>query len=99
VFGVSSDEYLNYATKNRQEWEARGQEVVDEMIEKVNQLWSEKEAREETAEGKVNKQDQSSPTMSEQAPVRQAPVSLFSDAGSLGEKPKKGFGRRLSLRR
>ena len=33
VFGVSSDEYLNYAMNNRQEWEARGQEVVAEMIE------------------------------------------------------------------
>jgi hypothetical protein len=36
VFGVSSDEYLNYAIKNRQEWELRGREVVDEMIELVN---------------------------------------------------------------
>jgi len=31
VFGVSSDEYLNYALTNRQEWENRGQEVVEEM--------------------------------------------------------------------
>lgn len=36
VFGVSSDEYLNYAIKNRKEWESRGQEVVADMIEKVN---------------------------------------------------------------
>ena len=33
VFGVSSDEYLNYAKKNREEWEAKGEEVVAEMIE------------------------------------------------------------------
>jgi class 3 adenylate cyclase len=33
VFGVSSDEYLNYAMKNRKEWEARGQEIVAEMVE------------------------------------------------------------------
>jgi hypothetical protein len=32
VFGVSSDEYLNYAEKNRQEWEARGMEVVANMV-------------------------------------------------------------------
>ena len=38
VFGVSSDEYLNYAMRNRQEWETRGKEIVDEMIEKVNQM-------------------------------------------------------------
>ena len=35
VFGVSSDEYLNYAMQNRNEWEIRGQEVVAEMIESV----------------------------------------------------------------
>ncbi|GKY99151.1 hypothetical protein MPSEU_000870600 [Mayamaea pseudoterrestris] len=35
VFGVSSDEYLNYAQRNRMEWEARGEEVVQEMVEKA----------------------------------------------------------------
>jgi len=33
VFGVSSDEYLNYAINNRSEWERRGREVVAEMLE------------------------------------------------------------------
>ena len=32
VFGVSSDEYLNYAVANRKEWEAKGQEVVKGYI-------------------------------------------------------------------
>lgn len=36
VFGVSGDEYLNYALKNREEWERRGQEVVAGMIKKCN---------------------------------------------------------------
>ena len=31
VFGVSSDEYLNYALRNRAEWEARGKELVAQM--------------------------------------------------------------------
>ena len=35
VFGVSSDECLNYAKQNRREWEAKGQEVVVEMKEKA----------------------------------------------------------------
>ena len=35
VFGVSSDENLNYATRNRQEWEAKGREVVAEYLEKL----------------------------------------------------------------
>ncbi|CAB9499837.1 Receptor-type guanylate cyclase gcy [Seminavis robusta] len=34
VFGVSSDEYLNYAETNRKEWENKGQEVVKEYIAK-----------------------------------------------------------------
>jgi hypothetical protein len=32
VFGISSDEYLNYALRNREEWERRGQEVIAEMV-------------------------------------------------------------------
>jgi len=35
VFGVSSDEYLQYAQNNRDEWGKKGKEVVDELIEKV----------------------------------------------------------------
>ena len=31
VFGVSSNEYLDYALKNRQEWEKKGQKIVAEM--------------------------------------------------------------------
>jgi class 3 adenylate cyclase len=31
VFGVSSDEYLNYAMRNRGEWERNGQEVIEQM--------------------------------------------------------------------
>jgi hypothetical protein len=33
VFGVSSAEYLQYAMKNRNEWESRGREVVSELVE------------------------------------------------------------------
>ena len=32
VFGVSSDEYLDYAMKNREEWEERGEEMVATML-------------------------------------------------------------------
>jgi hypothetical protein len=32
VFGVSSDEYLAYALKNRAEWEERGQEMIQSML-------------------------------------------------------------------
>eukprot|EP00934_Nitzschia_sp_Nitz4_P002155 Nitzschia sp. Nitz4//scaffold6_size259037//151917//155608//NITZ4_001087-RA/size259037-processed-gene-0.270-mRNA-1//-1//CDS//3329556932//2155//frame0 len=34
VFGVSSDEYLNYALKNREEWDLRGKEVVAGWVAK-----------------------------------------------------------------
>lgn len=35
VFGVSSDEYLNYAQENRRKWEDRGPEGVENMINNV----------------------------------------------------------------
>jgi hypothetical protein len=34
VFGVSSDEYLNYAIKNREEWARKGEAVTAEMVAK-----------------------------------------------------------------
>jgi hypothetical protein len=34
VFGVASEEYLNYAQNNRREWESRGKERVEEMMAK-----------------------------------------------------------------
>ena len=34
VFGVSSDEYLNYALANRNEWQTKGQQVVDAYMAK-----------------------------------------------------------------
>jgi hypothetical protein len=47
VFGVSSDEYLNYAMKNRQEWKDRGLEVVAVLLEDTQaKLLSEKKAAE-----------------------------------------------------
>ncbi|CAB9519134.1 Receptor-type guanylate cyclase gcy [Seminavis robusta] len=35
IFGVSSDECLTYAQQNRQEWEARGEEIVQELVEEA----------------------------------------------------------------
>ncbi|KAG7341943.1 adenylate/guanylate cyclase with integral membrane sensor [Nitzschia inconspicua] len=32
VFGVSSDEYLEYAMSNRKEWEMKGKEIVEDML-------------------------------------------------------------------
>jgi hypothetical protein len=34
IFGVSSDEYLNYALENRREWEMKGKGIVVEMVVK-----------------------------------------------------------------
>ncbi|CAB9525464.1 Receptor-type guanylate cyclase gcy [Seminavis robusta] len=34
VFGVSSDEYLNYAETNRKIWAQKGEEVVKEMVDR-----------------------------------------------------------------
>jgi hypothetical protein len=35
VFGVSSDEYLSYATANREEWEKRGEDMVAQMAANI----------------------------------------------------------------
>ena len=40
VFGVSSDECLNYALANREEWEAKGKDIVANMVEKYSNAGS-----------------------------------------------------------
>jgi len=45
VFGVSSDEYLNYALQNRSEWEKRGQQVVADLSYKVNRKFNKSKRR------------------------------------------------------
>lgn len=41
VFGVSSSEYLDYAMRNREEWEAHGKQAVEEMIANLKkQEWN-----------------------------------------------------------
>jgi len=37
VFGVSSDEYLDYAQKNRDEWQDKGRAKVEDYMEKYRQ--------------------------------------------------------------
>ena len=39
VFGVSSGEYLDYARKNRAQWEAQGEAVVAEMIKEAREKY------------------------------------------------------------
>ena len=36
VFGVSSEEYLNYALENRKEWIGKGKGIVTAMIDQYN---------------------------------------------------------------
>ena len=43
VFGVSSDEYLNYATKNLEEWKRKGEDAINEMIAAVKRDYGEEE--------------------------------------------------------
>ena len=35
VFGVSSDEYLNYAEKNLEEWRTKGETATQELLERA----------------------------------------------------------------
>lgn len=39
VFGVSSAEYLNYATENRNQWEREGEEICRNMVAKYKSLY------------------------------------------------------------
>ena len=38
MLGVSSDEYLNYAVENRNEWESKGEQVVQQFLDMYEQV-------------------------------------------------------------
>ena len=40
VFGVASDEYLNYAMENRRQWEVFGEKIVRDMTDSVVEVWT-----------------------------------------------------------
>ena len=50
MFGVSSDEYLNYALENRREWASKGEGAVAKMVEKYSK--KDEDAGEENKEKK-----------------------------------------------
>lgn len=57
VFGVSSDELLNYAKKNRIEWEEKGEEVVAEMLEICQRKYGTKDQPPEMAPASLGQVD------------------------------------------
>jgi len=67
VFGVSSEEYLNYAVKNRAEWESHGEQVVAKMIQEARQKYGIK-----GPDGSIIKTTSSSEEV-------ESPKELFSD--------------------
>lgn len=46
VFGVSSHEYLNYATGNRDEWVRKGKDIVQEYLSSVKEMENENRNKE-----------------------------------------------------
>lgn len=42
VFGVSSDEFLEYARANRDEWKLKGEAIVAKLVEEVHQEYGER---------------------------------------------------------
>ena len=71
VFGVSSDECLNYALQNRAEWEERGQDIVKEMQQAIEDKVRAAEAWESTPEEEldINLADTSDSTRSSVDPI------------------------------
>lgn len=50
VFGVSCDEYLDYAISNRNQWEREGEQVVAEMVAKYKKPSKEEKDKEQLEE-------------------------------------------------
>jgi class 3 adenylate cyclase len=48
VFGIASNECLSYALENREEWAAKGREVVREMLEEYNEEFEKSQMSDES---------------------------------------------------
>jgi 3'5'-cyclic nucleotide phosphodiesterase len=80
VFGVSSDECLNYAMDNRREWESKGQMIVDELVSNYQQR--EREEAEAQASAAVNGNGNGNGTAKKSRRTRMARRrSLFTSGG------------------
>ena len=75
VFGVSSGEFLDFARKNREEWERQGEEVVAGMIEDCERKYGKK--------GVVLTRGTKVPRLRAQQPLEQSPdQTAYSSASS-----------------
>ena len=75
VFGVSSDEYLNYALKNREEWEAQGEAVVASIVAQCHEKYGVKGAVTDAAKIQVGQSSRADVAVNRQrvAPQQQVP--------------------------
>ena len=75
VFGVSSDEYLNYALKNREEWEAQGEAVVASIVAQCHEKYGVKGAVTDAAKVQVGQSSRADLAVNRQqvAPQQQVP--------------------------
>lgn len=100
VFGVASDEYLDYAIANRNEWEVKGKDIVQEYR-------ADYQARQEAADSAAStegtpKQTNQSRKVSEKATAFSSPVGLLkpepSTANTKNKKSLSGVPTRTLLR-
>ena len=57
VFGVSSDEFLNYALINRKEWEKKGRQMVEMYLQLYEQEFGEGPKEEDASEHRLCDQE------------------------------------------
>ena len=60
VFGVSSDEYLGYAVRNREEWAERGEDIVKNMLKEIEESSSLEPSKSLIDDGTSSNKSQSS---------------------------------------
>jgi CheY-like chemotaxis protein len=97
VFGVSSDECLNYAKQNRKEWELNGKEVVAGMIESIRYKTSSKPPT-PLVENKAQAPGSSAPlfAMSQNAPTNSLGKNEKANPVSSADEPVRGVSRKIS---
>ncbi|CAB9505993.1 Receptor-type guanylate cyclase gcy [Seminavis robusta] len=81
VFGVSSDEYLNYALTNRAEWEARGEEIVKGMVQKYSKQYREKGGKSASSDDMEQEEEEAGGVEMVEVENVEEPSEYFEDEG------------------
>jgi hypothetical protein len=74
AFGISTDEFLSYATENRKRWQTQGADIVAKWLQQIA-------VQEAAAEAKQQQEMQQQATNTTALPDKETSIQMFDQSG------------------